>query len=99
PTIHYSLSLHDALPISKIFDPPARLNGADHDAFELACTLDLDIDRMDIAALDCIEPFVAVHHEGSRRAGADQHEVLMNQRFQLRSEEHTSELQSRSDIV
>src|SRR3954452_23952212 len=43
---------------SEIFYPPARLDVANHHAFELACALDFDVDCIDISALNCVEPFI-----------------------------------------
>src|SRR5206468_12231481 len=89
PTALHTLSLHDALPIS--FDQHALACGAGqcgHDGHgsrdhERARTGD---DEENEAAREPRRPRIA---ECERRDERDQH----------RSEEHTSELQSRSDLV
>src|SRR5204862_5676989 len=62
-----------------IFYPPAREHGADHDVFERCRVSNLELDAVDVAALDRLEPFVAPHHERTRRPRADQHEVGMHE--------------------
>ena len=68
---------------AEIFEPPAGVDRADHDVAEGGRVAHLELDRVDLAPLDRVEPFVAVHHERAARAGADEHEVLVNERAQL----------------
>src|SRR5437763_924946 len=67
---------------AKISDPPARVDGANHDVVEHRRVLHRKLNGVDLAALNCVEPFVPVHHEWTRRAGADEDEVRMHQRAQ-----------------
>src|SRR5207253_10807798 len=88
----YTLSLHDALPIS--------LQNR---------TLTVDISHIEKALPDCISETAQTirekHHKAtiSPRAGNIYKEVLLaaalTQVDELRSEEHTSELQSRGHLV
>src|SRR5579859_7442412 len=67
----------------QIADPPLGLDSADHDLIKRGRIADLDLDRLDIAPLDRVEPFAAVHHEGAGRARADEDEIGVNERAQL----------------
>src|SRR5206468_10726217 len=86
-----ALSLHDALPISRIDlvgDPVEPRHHARREA-EVGVA-----GRVRRAELDALGPLRQA--AGARVRGADQ---PRQQPAQPRSEEHTSELQSRSDIV
>src|SRR6185312_14832324 len=67
---------------SEIFEPPARMDRADHHIVELGRILDVEFDRLDVAPLDRIEPVVAMHQERPRRARADEHEIRMHEAAQ-----------------
>src|SRR3954451_274994 len=67
---------------TEIFDPRAREHGTDKHAFECGRSADFQLNPIDIAALNRLEPFFATHHEGARRAGADEDEVRMDHRPQ-----------------
>src|SRR2546427_7542632 len=69
----YTLSLHDALPISHHV-------GADHQPLD-------DLHRFGTSEVEGDATLVAVHRQEGRR------------HLPLRSEEHTSELQSQSNLV
>src|SRR5207302_9521721 len=98
PAIH-TLSLHDALPISSYAALVGRLSG-------------MPIDPEAWNALLSSGATHAIVHEGAfvyqggravsewlRRYGARETAALQTDRvFQLRSEEHTSELQSRENL-
>src|SRR3989440_7792605 len=89
----YPLSLHDALPISP--EASHRVSGS-QDVLEPQRNLDQQLVAGVVpeAVVDRLEP-VEVHeqHRHRRRSPARSRER------QVRSEEHTSELQSRSDLV
>src|SRR5699024_12325610 len=80
PSAIYSLSLHDALPISP------RLRGQGISAAALAGMI-VQVQRR-IAPV--VTLYVNAHNDPARR---------LDERVGFRSEEHTSELQSRFDLV
>src|SRR3712207_8483185 len=80
----YTLSLHDALPIS---DPGER-SGAEREREQ---------DREDARRQLGVEEQAAEHDEDERLQGEDGEE--RDERARERSEEHTSELQSRQYLV
>src|SRR5207249_10875000 len=92
----YMLSLHDALPISRLLvDEVLALPVAERAA----------ADR-DLGVLDRQHPAIVEHREGDLRhaerfpvRGAREDDVLQGVAAKVRSEEHTSELQSRFDLV
>src|SRR6476646_9913239 len=47
---------------AEIFEPPAGVDRADHDIADGSRVADLELDRVDLAPLNRVEPFVAVHH-------------------------------------
>src|SRR5206468_9254487 len=86
PTDIYTLSLHDALPIS-FLDEPHRIS-----------------DRLLVRRLVRTERHVGDHDRPLRAPGdplRHEHDLVQGHgdRRLARSEEHTSELQSRSDLV
>src|SRR5699024_12786961 len=83
-TILYLLSLHDALPIYVADDLPF-----DFDAEQAHWHMSGE-DKPDYN--DILERIVL--RDSGQRSASDQHQELVN-----RSEEHTSELQSRFDLV
>src|SRR5690606_41478047 len=92
PTVLYTLSLHDALPIwpwplpaiASLRPPPVRLDQTD---------LEVDIRGSQLPALP--------QHAGGRidPVGIGAFHAGAFQAFLVRSEEHTSELQSRENLV
>lgn len=64
---------------AEILHPPFGQDRADHHLVERRRVLHVDFDAFDLAALDRVEPLVAVHHERPRRTGADQDEVGMHE--------------------
>src|SRR5436305_134700 len=80
--LHPDVGQYDAIldHTPEVFEPPAGLHGANHKILESGRVLHLDVDCVDLAALDGLEPFVAGHPERACRARSDQHEILMNQR-------------------
>src|SRR5688572_32865555 len=74
----YTLSLHDALPISA---PNSRGEGVDRDAGDRVLTGRVDVRQNDVIGT-CQRRTEGIH-----------------QRRRSRSEEHTSELQSQSNLV
>src|SRR5690606_39494235 len=94
----YTLSLHDALPISLAFAQHERINqqAVFVDQIVLHQRLDqpaaaVDDDASAILPLEVIDFLDDVV--------ADQHRVIPVRRGECRSEEHTSELQSRENLV
>src|SRR4051794_808164 len=53
---------------AEIFEAPASVHGSDHHIVEGRRVLDVELDRVDVAALDRVQPVVAVHHERPGRA-------------------------------
>src|SRR5207249_11682572 len=87
PTTHiYTLSLHDALPISFYIDPQEPLKIGQFRLFNVADQADTGVVNQDVELGD--------------PAQRGLHGVfLADVENQNRSEEHTSELQSRFDLV
>src|SRR5438105_12032727 len=46
----------------EIFDPPFRMDSPNHDLVERRRIAHIELDRVDLAPLDRVEPIVAVHH-------------------------------------
>src|SRR5206468_7423808 len=93
-----SLSLHDALPISNLGNPVGREYSSAsglNDAGEIAGAANIG---------NAIVPFIWTPMSGVQRIpllpGDNCGQAFsINQQGRVRSEEHTSELQSRSDLV
>src|SRR3712207_7736570 len=77
----YTLSLHDALPISLMYFGMARLRNMPIDVFP-----------------EFAPPLVEIQTEGPGMTTAEVEELITTP-MELRSEEHTSELQSRQYLV
>src|SRR5207249_10823380 len=96
PTQSYTLSLHDALPISHRFERVGReLLGYETDQRPRGAVVGDDVVAVD--------PNVAGRRIDDPADDANQRRLACavgaEQRKDLRSEEHTSELQSRFDLV
>src|SRR5206468_12509743 len=93
PPATYPLSLHDALPIcdthrvalleDRLYHPDGQIRD---EVYEYGSFLQSKMFNRGVTCSDCHDP-----HSGKLRAPGSQ--------VCLRSEEHTSELQSRSDLV
>src|SRR3954470_882884 len=70
---HPDVRQHDAIldDATKIFEAPARLDGSDHHVLGGRRVEDFDFDGVDLAPLDGVEPFLAVHHERARGTRSD----------------------------
>src|SRR5206468_12441303 len=90
PTEIYTLSLHDALPIS---DQHQRAIRGEGELRERAAKTAARLDQRDQAARGDVKP---LEHALEIMADLAQQPMVLPAR---RSEEHTSELQSRSDLV
>src|SRR5205807_9220662 len=93
PPLFYTLSLHDALPIS-LLRPADRV--ADRAGSVAPGVLGQDLCHLKKERLRC--PANPLHHLG-RIAGVVALENLKHRSRVLRSEEHTSELQSPCNLV
>src|SRR5206468_10626255 len=94
PPSLYTLSLHDALPISPR-KSPRPMKSRSLTQLEL---LRRRITRLDEASVDRLYGLEPVWEPGSAAPGVALEEFVAV-RCPYRSEEHTSELQSRSDLV
>jgi hypothetical protein len=64
---------------AEIFDAPGRLHGAYHGVTGGGGVLDLKLDGIDLAALNGVEPFVPLHHEGASRTRTDEYEFRVHE--------------------
>src|SRR5690606_41708369 len=89
----YSLSLHDALPISGMERIAARDSGAVVIAKRNGVVDFVDSERIIVKADHRVDGTI------SREVTADIYSLVKFKRSNQRSEEHTSELQSRENLV
>src|SRR5207249_9995879 len=91
PTAPDPLSLHDALPISLTFVPHVRNGHLRWHRTLKSAQFDVIDDPLDLALPESV-PSLLLHTTRGEK-------VLLAQARTLRSEEHTSDLQSRFDLV
>src|SRR5206468_10094751 len=98
PPALYTLSLHDALPIWKSSSPPCRapLPTELHIPATVQGVLAARIDRLAPEEKDLLQQLAVIGREFPLSL---LRHVIPQPEDELRSEEHTSELQSRSDLV
>src|SRR5690606_40850403 len=94
PTAIYRLSLHDALPISKILDTCLVLH-AEHSMN--ASTFSARVTGSALADSYAVVASAVGTLSGPLHGGAN--EAVLEMLEEIRSEEHTSELQSREKLV
>src|SRR5690606_41298567 len=97
-TVYYTCYLHDALPIyySLKVRLLERLAGYEHEKVELGDTC-IAIDRKFSRPIELVARVIAIGYDVFNPE--DTAMVEMGQFLSVRSEEHTSELQSRENIV
>src|SRR5438105_11838997 len=59
----------------EIFNAPFRLDRADHHLIERRRVAHLELDGVDLAPLDRVEPLIPMHHEPAGRAATAPHEI------------------------
>src|SRR5690606_41662091 len=98
-TARYTLSLHDALPIYQVV-APGQVAAGDHQLLAVGFVAPADLQRAaaaHVAAGELAHPQPPAKR--ALQAEAAEHHVVAHLQAQVRSEEHTSELQSRENLV
>src|SRR5206468_12145020 len=99
PSNTYTLSLHDALPIYLLLEWASEAAADTDTADGRPATMPFAHARM--SRMLCGDPQITSQDETLRLSQAvmDQQLKMLSEAINQRSEEHTSELQSRSDLV